>query len=59
MWNGTAWFSGTSTPYNAGAGGSNGPSSAVIHAGGSGDNDGTIEFTGETTALNIKTLTDS
>ena len=59
MWNGTAWFSGTSTPYNAGAGGSNGPSSAVIHAGGSGDNDGTIEFTGETTALNLKTLTDS
>ena len=58
MWNGTAWFSGTSTPYNASGGGANGPSSAVIQSGG-GDADATIEFTGETTALNVKTLTDS
>jgi len=51
MWNGTAWVSGTATPYNASGGGANGPSSAVIQSGG-GDADATIEFTGETTAVN-------
>jgi hypothetical protein len=56
MWNGTSWFSGTSTPYNAGGGGANGPSSAVIQAGG-GDADATIEFTGESTAARaVKTV---
>ena len=58
MWNGTAWVTGTSTPYNATGGGANGPSSAVINSGG-GDADGTIEFTAETTALNVENITDS
>ena len=57
MWNGTSWFTGTSTPVNAGSGGSNGPSSAVIHAGGNGDTDGTLEFAAETTAVRaVKTI---
>jgi len=59
IWNGTSWVSGVATPYSSTGGGANGASTAVLNAGGSGDVNGSIEFTGETTALNIKTLTDS
>jgi len=59
IYNGTSWVSGVSTPYSSVGGGANGASTAVLNAGGSGDVNGSIEFAGETTALNIKTLTDS
>jgi hypothetical protein len=59
LWDGTSWI--TSANMGTGRGGTagGGTTAAFLAFGGDGDVDGTEEFTAATTALNLKTLTDS
>ena len=56
-WNGTSWVTDVNLGYNGSGGAGNGSSTAALNTGGGAAT--TVEYTGETTAANIKTLTTS
>ena len=60
-WNGTTWFSNVSYSTSRGGNSAGTSSSAILVGGftGSGNSNATEEFTNQTTALNLKTITDS
>ena len=56
-WNGTSWVTDVNLGYNGSGGAGNGPSTAALNTGGGATT--TVEYSPETTALNIKTITTS